>query len=198
MTLMLKIFKAGMLPALAMALMLSLACGRSEAAGKALVVYFSWSGNTEALAQEIQAQTGADIFRIETATPYPENYNATVDQGRAELRENARPALKQAKVENLAEYDTVFIGAPNWWSSIPMAVATFLEANDLSGKTVAQFVTHGGGGVANCGRDLQRLCPGAKFTEVLSVGGSAHEALNNILAAKGCTAKILAVVYTPI
>ena len=53
-----------------------------------------------------------------------------------------------------------------------MAVATFLEANDLSGKTVAQFVTHGGGGVANCGRDLQRLCPGAKFTEVLSVGGS--------------------------
>lgn len=109
MTLMMKIFKAGMLPALAMALMLSLACGRSEAAGKALVVYFSWSGNTEALAQEIQAQTGADIFRIETATPYPENYNATVDQGRAELRENARPALKQAKVENLAEYDTVFI-----------------------------------------------------------------------------------------
>ena len=94
MTLMMKIFKAGMLPALAMALMLSLACGRSEAAGKALVVYFSWSGNTEALAQEIQAQTGADIFRIETATPYPENYNATVDQGRAELRENARPALK--------------------------------------------------------------------------------------------------------
>ena len=78
-------------------------------------------------AQEIQAQTGADIFRIETATPYPENYNATVDQGRAELRENARPALKVAKVENLAEYDTVFIGVPNWWSSIPMAVATFLD-----------------------------------------------------------------------
>lgn len=172
MTLMLKIFKAGMLPALAMALMLSLACGRSEAAGKALVVYFSWSGNTEALAQEIQAQTGADIFRIETATPYPENYNATVDQGRAELRENARPALKQAKVENLAEYDTVFIGAPNWWNSIPMPVATFLEANGLSGKTVAQFLTHGGGGVANCGRDLQKLCSGAKFTEILSIGGS--------------------------
>lgn len=189
MTLMLKIFKAGMLPALAMALMLSLACGRSEAAGKALVVYFSWSGNTEALAQEIQAQTGADIFRIETATPYPENYNATVDQGRAELRENARPALKQAKVENLAEYDTVFIGAPNWWSSIPMPVATFLEANDLSGKTVAQFVTHGGGGVANCGRDLQRLCPGAKYTEVLSVGGSsargAKEEVTEWLAAIG-------------
>ena len=172
MKLMLKIFRAGMLPALAMGLMLSLACGRSEAAGKALVVYFSWSGNTEALAQEIQAQTGADIFRIETAEPYPENYNATVDQGRAELRDNARPALKQAKVENLAEYDTVFIGAPNWWNSIPMPVATFLEANDLSGKTVAQFLTHGGGGVANCGRDLQKLCSGAKFTEILSIGGS--------------------------
>lgn len=171
MTLMLKIFKAGMLPALAMALMLSLACGRSEAAGKALVVYFSWSGNTEALAQEIQAQTGADVFRIETATPYPENYNATVDQGRAELRENARPALKQAKVENLAEYDTVFIGAPNWWSSIPMPVATFLEANDFSGKTIAEFITHGGGGEARCASDLQKLCPGAKFTDTLVVGG---------------------------
>ena len=114
MTLMMKIFKAGMLPALAIRIsILSFACGRSEAAGKALVVYFSWERHTEALAQEIQSQTGADIFRIETAEPYPENYNATVDQGRAELRENARPALKQAKVENLAEYDTVFIGAPN-------------------------------------------------------------------------------------
>ena len=172
MTLILKIFRAGMLPALAMALMLSLACGRSEAAGKALVVYFSWSGNTEALAQEIQTQTGADLLRIETVEPYPESYNETLEHARDELRENARPALKQAKIDNLAEYDTVFIGMPNWWNSIPMPVATFLEANDLSGKTVAQFVTHGGGGVANCARDLQNLCPGAKFTEVLSLGGS--------------------------
>ncbi len=171
MKLILGIFKAGMLPALA--LMLLLACGRGEAAeGKALVVYFSWGGNTEALAKEIQAQTGADVFRIETVEPYPQDYNATVDKGREEQRENARPALKQAKIERLADYDTVFIGAPNWWSSIPMPVATFLEANDFSGKTVAQFLTHGGGGVANCDRDLQALCPGAKFTEVLSVGGS--------------------------
>ncbi|WP_087366847.1 flavodoxin [Cloacibacillus sp. An23] len=172
MALVLKIFKAGMLPAIALAFMLSLACGRGEAAGKALVVYFSWSGNTEALAKEIQAQTGADIFRIETVEPYPEDYNATVDQGRAEQRANARPALKQAKIDNLAEYDTIFIGAPNWWSSIPMPVAAFLEANDFSGKTVAQFVTHGGGGTANCDDDLRKLCPGAKFTEVLSIGGS--------------------------
>lgn len=171
MKLILGIFKAGMLPALA--LMLLLACGRSEAAeGKAIVVYFSWGGNTEALAKEIQAQTGADVFRIETVEPYPQDYNATVDKGREEQRENARPALKQAKIERLADYGTVFIGAPNWWSSIPMPVATFLEANDFSGKTVAQFLTHGGGGVANCDRDLQALCPGAKFTEVLSVGGS--------------------------
>ena len=189
MTFVLKFFKAGMLPALALAIVLSFVCGSCEAAGKTLVAYFSWSGNTEALAKMIQAETGADIFRIETAEPYPEDYNATVDQGRAEQRENARPALKQAKVPNLADYDTVFIGVPNWWSSIPMPVATFLEANDLSGKTVAQFVTHGGGGVANCDRDLQRLCPGAKFTEVLSVGGSsargAKEEVTEWLAAIG-------------
>ena len=172
MKLAIKIFKAGMLPALALAFMLSLACGRSEAAGKPLVVYFSWSGSTEALAREIQAQTGADIFRIEEAEAYPKSYNETLGRARAELRDNARPALKQAKIVNLADYDTVFIGAPNWWNSIPMPVATFLEANDLSGKTVAQFLTHGGGGVANCGRDLQKLCPGAKFTEILSIGGS--------------------------
>ena len=180
MKLMLGIFKAGMLPALA--LMLLLACGRSEAAeGKALVVYFSRGGNTEALAKEIQAQTGADIFRIETVEPYPQDYSATVDKGREEQRENARPALKQAKIEGLADYGTVFIGAPNWWSSIPMPVATFLEANDFSGKTVAQFLTHGGGGVANCDRDLQALCHGAKFTEVLSIGGSsARNAKENV------------------
>ncbi len=180
MKLMLGIFKAGMLPALA--LMLLLACGRSEAAeGKALVVYFSGGGNTEALANEIQAQTDADIFRIETVEPYPQDYNATVDKGREEQRENARPALKQAKIEGLADYGTVLIGAPNWWSSIPMPVATFLEANDFSGKTVAQFLTHGGGGVANCDRDLQALCHGAKFTEVLSIGGSsARNAKENV------------------
>ena len=191
MKLAIKIFKAGMLPALALALMFSLACGMSEAAGKPLVVYFSWSGSTEALASEIQAQTGADLFRIETAEPYPESYNETLEHARDELRENARPALKQAKIDNLSEYDAVFIGAPNWWSSIPMAVATFLEANDLSGKTVAQFVTHGGGGVANCGRDLQKLCPGAKFTEILSLGGSsargAKEEVTEWLAAIGFT-----------
>ena len=172
MTFVLKFFKAGMLPALALAIVLSFVCGSCEAAGKTLVAYFSWSGNTEALAKMIQAETGADIFRIETAEPYPEDYNATVDQGRAEQRENARPALKQAEVPNLADYDTVFIGVPNWWSSIPMPVATFLEANDFSGKTIAEFITHGGGGEARCASDLQKLCPGAKFTDTLVVGGS--------------------------
>ncbi len=165
------ILGAGLLPALALALVLCFSC-RSEAAGKTLVAYFSWSGNTEALAKIIQEETGADIFRIETVEPYPEEYNATTDQAREEIRSGARPALKTAQVPNLADYDTVFIGLPNWWSTIPAPVATFLEANDFSGKTIAEFVTHGGGGEARCSADLQKLCAGAKFTDTFVVGGS--------------------------
>ena len=172
MKLMLSILKAGMLPALALALLLSLSCGRGEAAGKSLVIYFTWSGNTEALAQEIQRQTGSDIFKIETAEPYPSDYNTTVDQAREELNRGARPVLKTAKVDNLADYDFIFIGVPNWWSSLPTPVMTFLEANDFSGKTLALFVTHGGGGVARCDRELAQFCPNSKRTAPLSVGGS--------------------------
>ncbi len=166
------IFGAGLFPAFAAILMILCACGRSEAAGKTLVAYFSWSGNTEALAKMIQAGTGADLFRIETAEPYPSDYNATVDKAKEEINKGARPALKTAQVPNLADYDTVFIGLPNWWSTIPAPVATFLDANNFSGKTVAEFVTHGGGGRARCVSDLQKLCPGAKFTEALIIPGS--------------------------
>lgn len=156
---------------LALAFALVMTC-KGEAAGKTLVVYFSLSGNTEELARHIHSVTGGDIFRIETAEPYPDGYDATVEQAKKELEAGARPALRRAKVERLSDYDTVFIGSPNWWSSIPTPVMTFLEANDFSGKTVAQFVTHGGGGLANCARDLRRLCSGAEFTEPFVVGGS--------------------------
>lgn len=166
------ILKGGLLPALALALTLTLACGRGEAAGKSLVIYFSWSGNTEALAQEIRRQSGSDIFEIETAEAYPESYNATVEQAREELNRGARPALKNPKVDNLADYDFVFIGVPNWWSSLPTPVMTFLEANDFSGKTLALFVTHGGGGVARCERELAQFCPNSTLTRTLSVGGT--------------------------
>ena len=111
---------------------------------KALVVYYSRSGNTEALARMIGNETGADMFRVTTVTPYDNN---------------ARPAIN-GRVENMADYDVVYIGVPNWWSTMPMPMFTFLEQYDLSGKTIVPFITHGGGGVANCVSDLKKAVPG--------------------------------------
>lgn len=125
--------------------------------GKALVVYYSRSGNTEAVARMIGNETGADLFRVTTVKPYPEEYRATTEQARAERDSNARPAIN-GRVEALAAYDVVYIGVPNWWSTMPMPMFTFLEQHDMSGKTVVPFVTHGGGGVANCVSDLKKRC----------------------------------------
>ncbi|WP_455653493.1 flavodoxin [Phascolarctobacterium sp.] len=139
--------------------------------GKALVVYYSRSGNTEAVARMIGNETGADLFRVTTVKPYPEEYRAATEQARAERDSNARPAIN-GRVEALAAYDVIYIGVPNWWSTMPMPMFTFLEQHDLSGKTVVPFVTHGGGGVANCVSDLKKAVPNADVLEAFVVSGS--------------------------
>lgn len=139
--------------------------------GKALVVYYSRSGNTEAVSRMIGNETGADLFRVTTVEPYPEEYRAATEQARAERDSNARPAIN-GRVEALAAYDVVYIGVPNWWSTMPMPMFTFLEQHDLSGKTVVPFVTHGGGGVANCVSDLKKAVPNANVLEAFVVSGS--------------------------
>lgn len=139
--------------------------------GKALVVYYSRSGNTEAVARMIGNETGADLFRVTTVKPYPEEDRATTEQARAERDSNARPAIN-GRVEALAAYDVIYIGVPNWWSTMPMPMFTFLEQHDLSGKTVVPFVTHGGGGVANCVSDLKKAVPNANVLEAFVVSGS--------------------------
>ena len=149
---------------------------------KALVVYYSRSGNTEALARMIGNETGADMFRVTTVTPYPEVYRETTELARAERDNNARPAIN-GRVENMADYDVVYIGVPNWWSTMPMPMFTFLEQYDLSGKTIVPFVTHGGGGVANCVSDLKKAVPGATVLDALVVsGGSAQNAQSDVSA----------------
>lgn len=148
--------------------------------GKALVVYFSRSGNTEALAKMIAAETGADMFRVTTVKPYPEGYQETVDLAKAEQQAKARPAIN-GKVENMAAYDVIYVGMPNWWSSMPMPMFTFLEQYDFAGKTIVPFVTHGGGGVANCVSDLKKTVPNAKVLEPLVIsGGSASGAQGEV------------------
>lgn len=148
-----------------------------------LIAYFSRSGNTLTIARQIQKAAGGDLFEIATAKPYPKDYHATVDLAQKELRENARPALKTAKVPNLASYDFVFIGSPNWWGTLPTPVMTFLEENDMSGRTVAQFITHEGSGFGRSERDLKKLCPKSKIVEGIEVrGGSVNSAQDDVSA----------------
>lgn len=109
--------------------------------GKILVAYFSWGGTTQRMAQEIVLQTGADVFRIEPVVPYPTEYTPCTEVAREEKDNNARPAIV-SKVENWADYDTVFIGCPVWWWTTPMIICTFTESYDFKGKTVVPFCTY--------------------------------------------------------
>ena len=109
--------------------------------GKILVAYFSWGGTTQRMAQEIVRQTGADLFRIEPVVPYPTEYTPCTEVAREEKDNNTRPAIV-SKVENWADYDTVFIGCPVWWWTTPMIICTFAESYDFKGKTVVPFCTY--------------------------------------------------------
>lgn len=108
---------------------------------KILVAYFSWGGTTQRMAQEIVRQTGADVFRIEPVVPYPTEYTPCTEVALEERDNDARPAIKD-KVENWADYDTIFIGCPVWWHTAPMIICTFAESYDFKGKTVVPFCTY--------------------------------------------------------
>ena len=131
---------------------------------KILVAYYSWGGNTKKIAQKIQEQVGGDIFEIETKIAYPENYKETVAQAKKEINDGFRPEMK-TNVENIAQYDVIFVGSPNWWATIAPIVSTFLEANDLSGKTVIPFITHGGGGAQKTVSDITEQCKNCDIKE---------------------------------
>ena len=129
------------------------------------------TGNTGVVADMIAQATGADLFSIRTVEQYPDTYDATIDQGQQEQSEGARPELA-THLENLDSYDTIFLGFPNWWGDMPMAVYTFLDEVDLSGKTVIPFVTSGGSGFSNTISTIQQMEPQATVQEGLSIGAS--------------------------
>jgi flavodoxin len=148
---------------------------------KILVVYFSHSGNTRAIAEQIKSSTGADIFEIQPVKDYPKDYKAVVDQAKKEINSNYKPELK-TKVENIGQYDVIFIGSPNWCSTVAPPVNSFLSANDLSGKTVVPFMTHGGGGFGHTIVDLKKLCPNSTFLEGIAISDrSIKDSQNEIL-----------------
>ena len=135
-----------------------------------LIAYFSWSGNTEELAGIIQSETGGELFEIEPAEPYTEDYDALLDQAQQEQQENARPELA-VQVENWDSYDVIFVGYPNWWSDAPMAVLSFLESYDCTGKTIVPFNTSGGGGFGNSLASIEESAAGAEILEGFTVAG---------------------------
>ena len=115
-------------------------------------------GNTAQLAQWIGQETGGELFSIRTTESYPSDYDECMDRASEELAEDARPELS-VHVENMDQYDTIFLGYPNWWADCPMAVLSFIEEYDLSGKTVALFCSHGTGGVGRSVRTITEALP---------------------------------------
>ncbi|HAH63521.1 MAG TPA: flavodoxin [Treponema sp.] len=153
---------------------MELSAQNRQSTKKSLIVYFSWGGNTRGIARQIQQQTGADIFEIELVKPYSGNYNTCLDEALRDQRANARPALK-THISNIAQYDAVMLGYPNWWASIPMPIASFLEEYDLSGKTIVPFCSNGGGRFGQSLTAIAKLAPRSKIGKGLSVyysGGS--------------------------
>lgn len=152
--------------------------------GNVLVAYFSWAdnalldqdvdtisspsvvapGNVEQLAGWVQEQTGGDLFSIQVSDPYPSDWDACLERANIERGQDARPELAE-NVENVDSYDVVFLGYPNWWYGVPMAVLSFLENNDLSGKTVYLFCSHGTGGVARSVDMIKQAVPNANISE---------------------------------
>ena len=135
---------------------------------KVLIVYYSYSGNTKAIAEIIKEKTNADMFQIETFKEYPANYNDIVKLAKHEKENNINPELKK-RIENISEYDLIYLGTPVWWYTMSNPVKTFILENDLSGKIIKPFCTHGGGGASSTFTDMVKFAPKTIFLDGLSV-----------------------------
>ena len=128
-------------------------------------------GNTEVITDYIQEFTGADLFKVEPKVPYPESYMECTEVAKKERKDDARPEIKES-FGDISSYDTIYIGFPNWWGTLPMPMWTQLEQLDFSGKTVKPFVTHEGSGFGRSLKDLDDLCKGAEIMNGLSIPGA--------------------------
>ena len=138
---------------------------------KALIIYFSRTGNTELFANYIKEKMNIELFKIVPATPYPEDYNQMLQVCQNEQRNNARPEIKDP-LTDVSKYDTIFIGTPTWYSHIPNIVMTQLEKLNLSGKTIYPFNTHGGSGIASTVSDIKQYAKGATVKDGFALSGN--------------------------
>ena len=162
---------------------------------KTLIAYYSRSGNnyangrivhlpvgnTEVIAKKIREITGGELFEIKTSKPYPDDYTEATKVARNELSGNARPELS-ASVNEMDSYDLIYLGYPNWWGTMPMAVFTFLESYDFSGKTIMPFCTHEGSGMGNSEHDIKRICNNVNMMPGLAIRGSAVKSADGDVA----------------
>lgn len=158
---------------------------------KILVTYFTWPepdgvdassgasrvvaegkvyGNTEYVAQMISRQTGADLFAIQTVRTYPSPHRPLIEAAKKEAEANERPQLKK-RIENLSDYDVIFVGYPNWWYDMPMVIYTFFDEYDFSGKTIIPFVTHGGSRFSQSVETIKEMEKSATVIQGPSVAG---------------------------
>ena len=142
-----------------------------EKTGKILIAYFSKTGNTRSVAQEIQKNVGGDLFEIKTTNTYPEEYQAVTEQAKTEKNNKFRPQLS-TQVADFASYDVIFVGYPIWWGTMPMGVFSFLEQNSFAGKTVIPFCTHGGSGLSDSVSDIRKTLPQANVLSGFALRGS--------------------------
>ena len=136
-------------------------------------VRFLPKGNNEVIVEKIKAQLPeTDVFRIETVRKYSDDYMVCIEEAKQELRAKARPELT-ATVENMDQYDTIILGYPNWWGVPPMAVFTFLESYDFSGKKIVPFCSHEGSGLGGSIRQIKMAVPEANLTAGVAIHGAA-------------------------
>lgn len=128
-------------------------------------------GNTEVAAGIIRELTDGELFKLEQVQSYSKDYNECIAEAQADQKRNARPELKRYP-DTIEGYDTIYLGFPNYWGTMPMAVFTFLEHFDFDGKIIRPFCTHEGSGMGNSVNDIKRLCPGAKVEKGLAIRGS--------------------------
>ena len=138
--------------------------------GKILIVYLTRTGNTEAVAKMIQEEVGGDLVSLELEKPYPEDYKTIVDQVAKENETGFLPPLK-TKIENIGQYDTIFLGFPTWGMQLPPPMKSFLSENDLSGKKVIPFNTNAGYGVGSSFQTVKELSPKSTILEGFEIKG---------------------------
>lgn len=144
--------------------------GNANVQGKSsvLVAYFSRSGSTQVIAGVIHRSLNTDLFKIEPATPYPDDYFQTVEQAKSEHEQGVKPPLKDS-VADISRYKTVYLGFPVWGTSVPPAVQTFLSSHNLAGKSLIPFITHGGYGKGDSDDILANLAPAARREKPLVI-----------------------------